>query len=145
MISVVSIIARISALVGALAGRIEGAAEFAAVMKSNALPQVTPAAFVLPLGLHGGQADAAAGAYTQPLERVFGVVLVMRNAGRTGEDAIDPLDTLIEETVTALAGWGPAGAVGVFRLVRGALVSMAAGTVVYQLDFAISDQVRILS
>lgn len=144
MIAVGAMIARIASVINVLAGRIEGAAEFAALMKSNALPQVTPAAFVLPLGLQGGQADAAAGAYTQALERVFGVVLVMRNAGRTGEDALDPLDALIEQTVTALAGWGPADAPGVFRLVRGALVSMAAGTVVYQLDFSISDQVRIL-
>jgi len=33
--------------------------------------------------------------------------------------------------------------VGEFLLRRGAVISMAAGTIVYQLEFSISDQLRI--
>ncbi len=35
-------------------------------------------------------------------------------------------------------------AVGVYRLSRGELVSLSAGTLTYQLDFAIEDQLRIV-
>ncbi len=144
MIAVADIIARLNAAVPGLQGRIQGAGEFSALMKSNALPQVTPAAFVVPTGLMGSAGDAITGAFTQPIERMFGVIVVLRAADRTGARAIDPLDTLIDETLAAIVGWAPGNAVGVFRLVRGNLVSLSAGTIVYQLDFALPDQLRIL-
>ena len=138
------VIARLDTYVPDLSGRIEGAAQFAALMKSNALPQVTPAAHVLPLGLQGGQADASAGEFTQIYQEVIGVVLTLRSNERTGAKALPPLDQLIMEVISAIAGWGPDSAIGVFRLVRGSILSMSAGTIVYQLDFSLSDQLRII-
>lgn len=143
MIAVADIVTRLNGLVASLNGRIQGAAEFSALMKSNALPTVTPAAFVLPLGLQGGQPDAVTGLFSQMVEQVFGVVLVLRNTDRIGGNALAPIDALIADTIEAIVGWGPDDAVGVFRLTHGDLVSMVAGTMVYQLDVAITDQLRI--
>tara|TARA_R110002094_G_scaffold160396_6_gene145794 strand:- start:2824 stop:3255 length:432 start_codon:yes stop_codon:yes gene_type:complete len=139
------VIARLEASVPDLAYRVEGAANFAALMKSNALPQHGTAAHVLPLGLRGGNADASTGAFTQMVEEVVGIVLTVRTFSQTGDKALIELKPLIDAVVNAIAGWGPEDAMGVFRLVRGSLVTMAAGTMVYQIDFSISDQLRILS
>ena len=139
------VIARLKATVPAFASRVEGAAELSALMRQNALPQVTPAAHVVPLGISGGRADAAAGEFRQEFDRVIGVLITLRTNSRTGDGQLVQLDTLIEAVTRTIAGWGPDEAIGVFRLARGQLVTMAAGTLVYQLDFAISDQLRILS
>ncbi len=113
-------------------------------MRDGNLPQVTPAAFVLPLGMRGGQPDAAAGMFRQFYDDVVAIVLVVEFAGdATGGRALPPIDALVRAIVDAMAGWGPGNQVGVFRLMAGRLVSVAAGTVIYQLDFAINDQLRI--
>lgn len=134
---------RLTALVPELAGRVEGAAAFAELMRQNALPQVTPAAFVIPLGLQGGGAEAVTGLFRQDVQEIVGVMLVLRSFSRTGEQALPELDALVGAVLSAVAGYGPADATGVFRLVRGALVSMSAGTIVYQIEFSLSDQLRI--
>jgi hypothetical protein len=140
---IAEVIARIEDQVVGLAGRTEGAAQFADLMARKALPQVTPAAHVLPLGLQGGQVQAAAGLFVQSIEEVIAVVLTFRSHERTGSASLAPLDQVIHAVIDALAGWGPENAVGVFALRRGAVISMAAGTIVYQLEFSISDQLRI--
>lgn len=137
------VIARLKAQVPALEGRVEGAAELATLMRQNALPQVTPAAHVVPLGLQGGRADAAAGLFRQDVDSLVGVMLTLRTNSRTGGAQLPDLTGLIDAVIAALAGWDPPGAIGVFRLSRGQLVTMAAGTLVYQLDFALADQLRI--
>ncbi len=137
------VISRIASLVPELSGRIEGAASFAEMVKQNALPQVTPAAHVLPLGLIGGQGEAGAGFYTQAFEEVIGVMITLRTTGATGRAGLVTIDQLVSDVINAVAGWGPDAAVGVFRLLRGQLVSMSAGTMVYQIDFSILDQLRI--
>lgn len=139
------VIDRLKTQVPEFSGRIEGAGEFAALMRQNALPQVTPAAHVLPLGLRGGQGQAAAGAFRQEVEEVVAVLITLRAHSRTGAEALPDLDALIRKVITAIAGWGPDDAIGVFRLSRGQLVSMSAGTMLYQLDFALTDQLRILA
>jgi hypothetical protein len=140
---IADVISRISSLVPELTGRIEGAANFTELMRSNALPQVTPAAHVLPLGLIGAQGEAGAGYYTQNFEQVIGVLITLRTLGATGAGGLVQIDQLVMDIINAVAGWGPETAVGVFRLVRGQLVSMSAGTMVYQIDFSILDQLRI--
>lgn len=139
------VINRLTSQVPDFSGRIEGAAEFAALMRQNALPQVTPAAHVLPLGLRGGQGQTGAGAFRQEVEEVVAVLITLRAHSRTGREALPDLDALIRKVIAAIAGWGPEDAIGVFRLARGQLVSMSAGTMLYQLDFALTDQLRILS
>jgi hypothetical protein len=135
---------RIATLVPALGGRVEGAAELTELVRRDALPNVTPAAFVLPLGLRGGEADAAAGLYRQVYDEVIGVLLVIEVAGdATGATALPTIDALVSEVIAALIGWAPGEQVGVFRLERGQLVSLARGTVIYQLEFSIEDQLRV--
>ncbi len=139
------VISRIGAKVAPLAGRVEGAAELTELVREDALPNITPAAYVLPLGLRGGQPDAAAGLFRQAFEAFVGVVLVIDSAGDvTGAGALPTMDELVDQVVAAMCGWGPGNAVGgVFQLSRGALVSLSRGTIIYQLDFAIEDMLRI--
>jgi len=134
----------------ALAGRIEPAASLSDLIAQNRLPQVTPAAFVLPLGLRGGKADAAAGLYRQQLAEMLGVVLIIRSAGdATGARGADQLTPLRNAVIRRIVGWAPPSdwtgdeTIGVFTLSRGELLSLRAGALVYQLDFAVDDQVRI--
>ena len=141
-------VTRLKDQVDALAERVEGALELAEMVRRNALPNVTPQAYVVPLGFRPlGSGEASAGAFTQDIDEIVGVVLIARVAGDvTGRKALPTLGPLIDAVVAALAGWAPNDDVtGVFRLQRGALVSLAAGVVIYQLDFAIQDQLRNLS
>jgi len=99
---------------------------------------------VLPLGLRGGSADVISNLYRQMIEEVVGVVIVTEAFGDgTGEAALDTVDALVDLIVNGIAGWAPGDEIGSFRLVSGRLVSLAQGTVIYQIDFAISDQLRI--
>lgn len=134
---------RIAERVPALAGRIEGAAAFADLMARNQLPQHTPAAHVLPLGLQGGPATIATGLYRQDVSEIVAVLITLRTASATGGAALPDLDALVEAVIAAVVGWGPEAAVGVFALRQGALVSVSAGTLVYQIDFVLQDQLRI--
>lgn len=127
-----------------LARRIHGAAKLGELSEEGAIAAVGTSAFVLPLGLRGGAADAATGLYRQALDRLVGVVLVVRNVGdATGAKAQVEIDVLIETVIQLLAGWAPDEAFGVFTVARGELVSIKKGTITYQLDFAIEDQLRI--
>ena len=130
-----------------LKDRIFGAARLETLRASNALATVSPAAFVIPVGLRGGPADAVTGLFRQGLDRVVGVVLVYRHSGdATGGKAVETSEPLIEDVVNLIAGWGPDDAIGVFRLLTGELVAMLPGGVlVYQLNFLLDDQLRIVS
>ncbi len=136
--------------IAALGGRIEPAAKFSDLMARNHAPQVTPAAFVLPLGLRGARADATAGLFRQGVVETLGVVLWLRSAGdATGARSLDALTPLRNAVIRRIAGWAPTSdwtegeAIGVFTLARGELLSLSAGLLIYQLDFAVEDQVRI--
>lgn len=85
-----AIITRLEAQVPDLAHRVEGAAQFLALKQSGILPQSTPAAYVLPMGLRGGRASAAAGAFLQDYAEQISVIMFVRNNDRTGE-AVDRL------------------------------------------------------
>lgn len=127
-----------------LSKRVEEAADLTEMVKKGALPNVTPWAYVIPLGLQPrSEGDAGTGYFTQMLDEVVGVIFVVRSAGdRTGGKALPTLDDLIRDAVALIPGWGPASAIGVFRVRRGALLSVNAGLAIYQLDFAIQTQVR---
>lgn len=127
-----------------LARRVHGVAELAKLAERGSLAQVGAAAFVIPAGMRGGAADAATGLYRQSLDRLIGVVVAIRNVSdATGEKALIELEPLIENILQLLAGWAPEDAFGVLGLVRGELLTVANGTIQYQLDFAIEDQLRI--
>ena len=61
------------------------------------------------------------------------------------ENKAPHIPVLIRQVLDAVAGWGPDDAVGVFELARGSLLHNRDGRLVYQLDFAIDDQLRIFA
>jgi hypothetical protein len=136
------VIARLRDQVTALRS-VEGAASLAALMQSNAMPQQTPAAHVITLGMHGGAAEAMAGAFIQSFDETVGVVLTFRTDSQTGARAAGEINVVVRDVIDAVAGWAPTDAMGQFRMARANLVNMSRGTVIYQIDFAISDQLRI--
>jgi len=135
---------RIEAQVPALAGHLGNAGDFANLVEHNQLPQQTPAGYVMPGGLRGGQADAATGLFRQAFDELVIVVLVTRVAGDPlASAAIDEISPLVRATINAVVGWGPADAIGVFQLAQAELVGAKDGALVFQIDFALFDQLRI--
>lgn len=145
MLPVEEIIARLKANAPSLHTRVEGAANLSELMRTNSLPQVTPAAHVIPLGLQGLTASAMTGAFVQELRETIGVVISIRSHDRSGKKALEGVEKILKEVISAIAGWAPEEEVGVFTVNRGGIVRMSNGTFVYQLDFSITDQLRILS
>lgn len=123
-------------------GRVYPAGNLAALMRSGNAADPTLKAHVLPSSLAGGKGDAVTGAYVQAVDRGVSIVISLPIADATGAAQADDLEQLIFATTEAVTGWGPADCPGVFRLVRGQLVSMQGGIIVYQLDFSITDHLR---
>lgn len=135
---------RIEARVPALAGRLEEVADLAELVRQNAMPQRSPAGFVVPLGFGGREPLDASGLFIQSLDETVGVILVCEAAGDPkAKRAIATVDALAVDVRRAVMGFVPSTAFGDFRAVRGRLVSVTAGTVIYQLDFAVQVQERI--
>ena len=110
----------------------------------NQLPQVTPAAYVLPAGLSGGSAEAGAGMFVQSFRETVSVVIVVRVAGDpTAARAIDEASPIVRAVIEAVAGWAPDDAIGIFILAQAELVGATGGALVFQIDFALDDQLRI--
>jgi len=136
--------ARIADAVPELAGRFGTALQFSDAMARSGLAQVAPAAFLLPVGLRGGEPRDATGLYIQPIERVLGVVLVLRSASDPlGQRIVDDITRMEDGVIGAIAGWTPDDAIGVFQLSRAELVSLSGGCATYQIDFALADELRI--
>jgi len=139
-----AVIARLDAEVADLRS-VEGAAAFATIVERRAWPQVTPAAYVVPEGLRGLAPSAGAGAFVQPTQESVSVLLVVRPHDRVGAAGIEPIEALKRAVLRAVAGWGPQDAMGQFRLTRGATRDISGGAIVYQIEFAIDDQLRIIT
>ncbi|MFN3575370.1 MAG: hypothetical protein ACK4TJ_00060 [Tabrizicola sp.] len=138
-----SLIERLRERVPDFSGRVEAALDLADLMSQGRLPEVTPAAHVLSVGLVGKAVDAAAGLYRQAFDEVFGVVLTFRNNTPTARQGFERIEAIKRSVIHAVAGWVPSGHPQPFSLARGTQVSFAAGTLVYQIDFVIGDQLRI--
>lgn len=146
---------RLEAQVADLAHRVQGALALTEMIRQKALPNYTPAAFVVPNGLNFGSAQFGTGFFVQSVDEVISIVLVLRSANDVrGAKSQAELQVLIWAVVEALAGWSPhigdegedpdgVTEIGVLVPRRGALVRLDAGTLFYQLDFAIQQQVRI--
>ncbi|EPX84572.1 hypothetical protein ruthe_02117 [Rubellimicrobium thermophilum DSM 16684] len=131
---------RLQAQVPPLAGRTMLAADFAALVARNALPQVTPAAAVLPLGMRGGAGAAVMGQVRQAVTRRIGVVLILRAPDPAQARGTIDIETLAEAAQAALSGWTPDdGTPGVLRLDAGELRSLAGGVLLYELSFVLDD------
>jgi len=140
-----AVIERLKAEVPEFSGRVSGAADLAALQRANALPQTTPAAHVIPSGLAAGPDSALLGYFRQDVRRLYTVVLTWRIADPLGSRRITDVESLIEAVVQALSGWTPdPSTTSVFRMVRAQLLSFRDGAMVYGLDFALPDQVRII-
>lgn len=141
-----AVASRISATVGALTERIEGAADLAALISAGAMPQREVTAFVVPLGFDDRGGDSATSAHTQMLEESVGVVLVIKALGDAkARRALPTIEQLTDAVIVAVAGWAPEDVADVFRVKRGRLLSADKGLVIYQIDFALLDQLRITS
>jgi hypothetical protein len=122
---------------------IEDALSLAALVRAGTLPQQSPAAYVIPGGMVGGEANSAAGAYVQNVREITSVVLSVLTHSAAGRGHSAGVDVILRDILAAICGWGPATSPGVYELVRTTLDSMAAGAVVYRIDFALNDQLRI--
>lgn len=138
-----AVITKISAEVPDLAGRVSGAVDFGALVAGGQMPASTYAAFVIPAGLNGRAAEAAAGSFVQSFDETIGVVVTIRSFEAAARRAVDPLRELVRQVYECLCGWAPSDEVGVLVLRAGRLLSMQAGLIVYQLDFTLTDQMRI--
>lgn len=140
------VVNRIDQAVPALTKGVEYVADLAALVQQGVLPQREVAAFVLPLGFDDlGGSSSSAGAHIQNLSEAIGVVLVVRAPGDAkARKALPRLHELVEAVKAAVAGWTPGGTSGVFNVVRGRIVSVDAGATIYQLDFKLTKQLRIM-
>lgn len=137
-----AVIARLKAMVPDLRS-VEGAAEMQALIRAKALPQVTPAAHVIPVGLRGGAESSVSAPYVQDVEETVGIVLTFRATDPASARALEEPSTLIWAVLGAVLGWGPDDQPGVFRLVRAGTQTMETGTLVYLIEIAIQLQLRI--
>lgn len=146
---------RLEATVTDLAGRVQTALELAELMGQQALPQAALSAFVVPAGQQardGG--EAIAGAFTQTLNDMVAIVLVLRNAGDvTGGKSVPKLTALIPAIAAVLAGWKPPDEdpdsiyvnLGPLTWQSAATVAVKAGVVFYQIEVAAQVQLRIIT
>ncbi len=143
---VADLAALIVAGVPQLADRVQGAAELSEMVKRQALPQSPVFAFVLPLGLSArGEGECMSGGFIQQFDATLAVLLGVRAAGDpSGSRALPTIDDLVGATLSAVCGRGPDDALGVWRLMRGELLSAADGVVLYQLEFGLRDELRII-
>lgn len=127
-----------------LKGRVDEVTDLSEMIRRKALPAAPVAAFLIPMGIRGrSEGDAMAGAMIQSIDRLFALVLFLRHAGDVGGGkAIPKLHTLVESVLAAVVGQAPDDTVGVFRLLRGDVLSITDQATFYQLDFAILDQIR---
>jgi hypothetical protein len=138
-----SVATRIDDQVAALKGAVQYIADLASLIAANAMPQREVSAFVVPLGFDGGEGQSAVNAHTQMLNRAIGVVLAVKALGdATAQRAPPKIDVLEKAVLAAVAGWAPDSTVGVFNATKGRLVSIENGLVLYQIDFALKDQLR---
>ena len=138
------IIERLKAEVHDLQRRVEGAGSLAALMQKEAVPRVTPCAHVIPTSITAPtRPPAISGGYVQAIDRGFAVILSLRIHDPNGARALDEAASLIEAIIMALAGWEPSeDCIGIFEFRRAVLVAFDRGVAVYEIDFALPDQLR---
>lgn len=143
MLAMQDVIERLKDLVPDL-GSVEGAMELAALMAAKPQAHAKPRAHVVPMGLRGAQLEASTGAFVQDIDVAFTVFLTLSAvADRRGQRVATDVHDLQISVIESLCGWGPEDAVGVVRLIRAAPIDLRPGVLVYAIEFAISDQLRI--
>lgn len=144
MADVEDIITRLKERVDGLGGRVWGAAEFGTLTATGQLPQVTPAAHVLPTAGKGGSTSPRTGAYVQSIDRLYSVILTVKSGDASGARALTKIGELIDAIIVALAGWDWGGRVGVMVFRGWSQVRASSGVFAYDISFSITDQLRII-
>lgn len=134
------VIDRIKLAIADLGNRVHSAADLARLTATGGEPQVTPVAYVIPSGLQGGPHSGQTGAYVQPLDQLWSVILVLRT-DTAGLRALDRIGALVRAIVDCLAGWDT-GLRGVWVFRRAQLVPSAPGSLSYEITFSVGDTIR---
>lgn len=139
------LISRLKSNVAGLSNRTYGAASLAALMRADAIPNVTPCAHVIPAGIHAPKLPSSmSGVYLQGIERSWAVFLSLRVHDPNGEKALDEAAELIDAIIFAIAGWEPTSdSIGVFIFRHAVLRTFERGVAIYEISFSLSDQLRI--
>lgn len=139
------IAARIEAGVPALAGHVMTAAELGTLMQREIRLAYSPSAWVVPGEIAGKGGQEVLGVGRQAVSRQVSVVLAVRTS-KAGSRSVPDIEGLVEQVARALIWFEPpsisASARGVMGLVRGDLVAIRAGVIVYELVFSIEDEWR---
>jgi hypothetical protein len=145
MLEAQTIIDRLKTEVPSL-GSVEGAAELAALLAAPPQVWTKPRAHVVSLGIRGGPVVAAAGGFIQSIEWTFAVYLTfVAHGDRRGARAMVDVTATQNDVILALCGWEPpeTAIAGQMRLTRAYLAELKPGTIVYAVEFAVADQLRI--
>ena len=136
------VIDRLDEQVTALTGRIRPAEDYTALLQMKGITSAQGGAYVMPSGIRGGRVEAATGFFTQMVDEIVAVVILVpgeRGLGRQG----GTIDSLKKDVIEALCGWVPEDAIGPFQLVRGAMINLGDGALAFQTEFSVPDQLRI--
>jgi hypothetical protein len=137
------IIARLRDKVPGL-GEVSGAIELAALLEAKPQPRPKPIAHVVPAGLRGGTPRDVTGGFIQAIDVSFAVFVTFATVNDPkGAKAQAVVDVLLVEIIAAICGWAPLRTTGVFRLLGAGPRQVKPGLVVYAIEFAIQDQLRI--
>lgn len=138
------VVTRLNEAAPLLGGRIELAAKFTQLIKDNALPQITPAAFVVPAGFSARPNRLMSGLHAQQLSPRFNVIIAINYAADvTGSNALPAIDDIEEQVLLALCGWRPPSGTDVIEVVQGLAPEPFEGAVFQQIIFQTTRELRI--
>jgi len=134
------------------AERQQFAADLAELIRRDAMPNAPIAAYLLDGGTRAvGDGQSGAGYFIQAVEQRVVVVVIFNSAGDvSGGKVVTRADDLLERLKLGMVGWAPAGDAEHsyttdFRFGGSDPAALTAGRAMYQLEFVIGLQLRILS
>lgn len=136
------VIDRLDEKVTALSGRIRAAEDYAALLQMKGITSAQGGAYVMPSGIRGGRVEAATGVFTQMVDEIIAVVILVPSERGLGRQST--IGSLKKSVIEALCGWVPDDAIGPFQLVRGAMINLGDGALAFQTEFSVPDQLRIV-
>lgn len=135
-------VARLNAQVPSLNGRAEGVLALMDLLRSNRLPE-NATAMIYPAGFRGLAPTDATGVFSQALAESYGVVLVISSRDKVGRKALEKINPHLRSVMSALAGWAPPDATGVFQVSSGRPLSFKDGRLMFELVFSINTNLRV--
>lgn len=121
--------------------KVGNAADLDAAMRNGVT--TLPAAFVLPLGDSGEEADMMENAYMQHVAAQLGVVIAVRDlTDATGEAALATLQPISKLVDDVLINWSPDDSLDPFGYAGGQLLGFRDAVVFWQKDFVTGFYIR---